>query len=65
MNKYLLRSILWVSVSIPLSIYVTTFDLTNLQAFFFMYAILFGGCFTAYYNYDKYSQSKKVRRWEE
>ena len=60
MNKYLLRSILWVSVSIPLSIYVT-----NLQAFFFMYAILFGGCFTAYYNYDKYSQSKKVRRWEE
>lgn len=65
MNKYLLRAVVWLVGSLVASIYVTTFDLTNLQAFFFMYAIWFGGCFTAYYNYEKYKQSKKVTRWEE
>ena len=32
-------------------------------AFFYLYGIAFGGSFTAYYQYDLYSQSK-IKRWD-
>ncbi len=65
MNKYILIATLWLIGSLILSIYVTTYDLTDIQAFAFMYGIWFSGVVMAYLNYEKYKQSKKVTRWEQ
>ncbi len=65
MNKFILRAILWLVCSLALSIYATTYDLTDIQAFAVMYAIWFSGVVMAYLNYENYKQSKKVTRWEE
>lgn len=65
MNKYILKAILWLVSSLALSIYATTYDLTDIQAFAVMYAIWFSGVVMAYLNYENYKQSKKVTRWHD
>jgi hypothetical protein len=33
------------------------------EIFYYLYAVSFGGIFTAYYQYDTYSQSKNRKKW--
>ena len=63
MNKNLLSCIIFSILTLVGVMAVFYFMDWGVQAFFYLYLIAFSGAFTAYYQYDLYSQSK-IKRWE-
>jgi len=63
MNKNLLSCIIFSILTLIGIVAVFYFMDWGVQGFFYLYLISFSGSFTAYYQYDLYSQSKNRTKW--